>query len=57
MGSLPNHYSEPVLGAMVSVSGTQITIEESEPNAYPSLHEYSDGEVDSQCFTEYGEVT
>ena len=44
-GPLPNHYSEPVLGAMVSVSGTQITIEESEPNAYPSLHEYSDGEV------------
>ena len=44
-GPLPNHYSEPVLGAMVSVSGTQITIEESEPNAYPSLHECSDGEV------------
>ena len=44
-GPLPNHYSEPVLGAMVSVSGTQITIEESEPNAYPSLHDYSDGEV------------
>ncbi len=44
-GPLPNHYSEPVLGAMISVSGTQITIEESEPNAYPSLHNYSDGEV------------
>ena len=44
-GPLPNHYSEPVLGAMISVSGTQITIEESEPNAYPSLHECSDGEV------------
>ena len=44
-GPLPNHYSEPVLGAMISVSGMQITIEESEPNAYPSLHNYSDGEV------------
>ena len=30
---------------MVSVSGTQITVEESEPNAFPSLHNYLDGEV------------
>ena len=44
-GPLPNHYAEPVLGAMVSVSGTQITIEESEPNGFPSLHDFSDGEV------------
>ena len=44
-GPLPNHYAEPVLGAMVSVSGTQITIEESEPNSFPSLHHYADGEV------------
>tara|TARA_B100001996_G_scaffold66358_1_gene48109 strand:- start:42 stop:1772 length:1731 start_codon:yes stop_codon:yes gene_type:complete len=44
-GPLPNHYSEPVLGAMVSVSGTQITVEESEPNSFPNLHDYSDGEV------------
>ena len=44
-GPLPNHYSEPVLGAMVSVSGTQITVEESEPNSFPRLHDYSDGEV------------
>jgi hypothetical protein len=44
-GPLPNHYAEPVLGAMVSVSGTHITIEESEPNAFPSLHDFSDGEV------------
>ena len=44
-GPLPNHYAEPVLGAMVSVSGTNITIEESEPNAFPSLHDFSDGEV------------
>ena len=28
-GPLPNHYAEPVLGAMVSVSGTQIAVEES----------------------------
>tara|TARA_B100000965_G_scaffold380503_1_gene377103 strand:- start:2167 stop:3897 length:1731 start_codon:yes stop_codon:yes gene_type:complete len=44
-GPLPNHYAEPVLGAMVSVSGTNITIEESEPNAFPMLHDFSDGEV------------
>ena len=44
-GPLPNHYAEPVLGAMVSVSGTQITVEESEPNSFPRLHDYSDGEV------------
>ena len=44
-GPLPNHYAESVLGAMVSVSGTQITVEESEPNAFPSLHNYVDGEV------------
>ena len=44
-GPLPNHYAEPVLGAMISVSGTHITIEESEPNAFPSLHDFSDGEV------------
>ena len=44
-GPLPNHYAEPVLGAMVSVSGTQVTVEESEPNAFPSLHDYAEGEV------------
>tara|TARA_B100001250_G_scaffold299639_1_gene261243 strand:- start:1310 stop:3043 length:1734 start_codon:yes stop_codon:yes gene_type:complete len=44
-GPLPNHYSEPVLGAMVTVSGTQITIEESEPNSYPELHKFTEGEV------------
>ena len=44
-GPLPNHYAEPVLGAMVSVSGTQITVEESEPNAFPNLHDQVDGEV------------
>ena len=30
---------------MVSVSGTQITVEESEPNAFPNLHDQVDGEV------------
>ena len=44
-GPLPNHYAEPVLGAMISVSGTQVTVEESEPNAFSSLHDYADGEV------------
>ena len=30
---------------MVSVSGSQVTVEESEPNAFPTLHNQSDGEV------------
>ncbi len=44
-GPLPNHYSEPVLGAMISVSGTQITVEESEPKSFERLHDFSQGEV------------
>ena len=44
-GPLPNHYSEPVLGAMLTASGTQVTIEESEPGAFPDLHDLTGGEV------------
>ena len=44
-GPLPNHFSEPVLGAMLSSGQKQITIEESEPGAFPSLHDCPNGEV------------
>ena len=44
-GPLPNHYSEPVLGAMISVSGTQLTVEESEPKSFQNLHDFPQGEV------------
>ncbi len=44
-GPLPNHFSEPVLGAMLSSGGKQITIEESEPGAFPNLHNCHNGEV------------
>ena len=44
-GPLPNHFSEPVLGAMLSSGQKQITIEESEPGAFPTLHDCPNGEV------------
>ena len=44
-GPLPNHFSEPVLGAMLSSGQKQITIEESEPGAFPKLHDCPNGEV------------
>ncbi|MBT7459601.1 MAG: hypothetical protein HN794_00990 [Euryarchaeota archaeon] len=44
-GPLPNHFSEPVLGAMLSSGQKQITIEESEPGAFPTLHNCPNGEV------------
>ena len=44
-GPLPNHFSEPVLGAMLSSGGMQITIEESEPGVFPNLHNCHNGEV------------
>ncbi len=38
-GPLPNHFSEPVLGAVL-VGGTQhIALEESEPGSFPTLHQ------------------
>jgi hypothetical protein len=44
-GPLPNHFSEPVLGAMLSSGQKQITIEESEPGAFPTLHQCPNSEV------------
>jgi hypothetical protein len=44
-GPLPNHFSEPVLGAVL-VGGTQhIALEESEPGSFPMLHEIKHKDV------------
>ncbi|MAJ01940.1 MAG: hypothetical protein CMA10_06010 [Euryarchaeota archaeon] len=44
-GPLPNHFSEPVLGAVL-VGGTQhIALEESEPGSFPKLHEIKHKDV------------
>lgn len=37
-GPLPNHFNEPVLGAMLKAGETTIAIEEAEPGAFPNLH-------------------
>ena len=37
-GPLPNHFNEPVLGAMLKAGEATIAIEEAEPGAFPSLH-------------------
>ena len=44
-GPLPNHFGEPVLGAMLVAGGVQITVEESEPGSYPLLHDQENGEL------------
>ena len=44
-GPLPNHFGEPVLGAMLMAGGAQITVEESEPGSYPALHDGPKGEL------------
>jgi len=44
-GPLPNHFAEPVLGAMLMAGKTQITIEESQPGAFPTLHDCPQGEI------------
>ena len=44
-GPLPNHYGEPVLGAMIQSGDNVVTIEESQPGAYPKMHSAPDGEV------------
>ena len=38
-GPLPNHYGEPVLGAMIQAGEKMVTIEESQPGAYPEMHD------------------
>ena len=44
-GPLPNHYGEPVLGAMIKSGDKMVTIEESQPNAYPSMHDAPQDDV------------
>ena len=38
-GPLPNHFNEPVLGAMLRAGEATIAIEEAEPGAFPHLHD------------------
>jgi hypothetical protein len=38
-GPLPNHFNEPVLGAMLQAGEATIAIEEAEPGAFPDLHD------------------
>lgn len=44
-GPLPNHFNEPVLGAMLKAGEATIAIEEAEPGAFPHLHESSETKV------------
>lgn len=44
-GPMPNHFSEHVLGAVLVVGNRHITLEESEPGAFPDLHELLEQEV------------
>ena len=38
-GPLPNHYGEPVLGAMIQAGEKMVTVEESQPNSYSAMHD------------------
>ena len=38
-GPLPNHYGEMVLGAMIKSGDKMVTLEESQPGSYPSMHD------------------
>lgn len=44
-GPMPNHFGEPVLGAVLVVGSQHITVEESEPGAFHQLHEYNEREI------------
>ena len=44
-GPLPNHYGEMVLGAMIQSGDKMVTLEESQPNAYPKMHDSPDDDV------------
>lgn len=44
-GPMPNHFAEPVLGAVLVVGQQHITVEESEPSAFSQLHEHMEQEV------------
>ncbi len=42
---MPNHFAEHVLGAVLVVGQQHITLEESEPGAYPDLHDLVEQDV------------
>ena len=44
-GPLPNHFNEPVLGAMLRAGEATIAIEEAEPGAFPHLHDSEQNDV------------
>lgn len=44
-GPMPNHFAEPVLGAVLVVGQQHIIVEESEPGAFPQLHDRMEQEV------------
>lgn len=44
-GPLPNHFGEPVLGAMLVSGGAQLTVEESEPGSFSHLHNGPSGHL------------
>jgi hypothetical protein len=44
-GPMPNHFGEPVLGAVLVVGQQHITLEESEPGSFPDLHALLEREV------------
>lgn len=44
-GPMPNHFGEPVLGAVLVVGQQHITLEESEPGSFPDLHALLEKEV------------
>ena len=44
-GPLPNHFGEPVLGAMIQAGEKRVTLEEASPNDYPGMHDHPKGEV------------
>lgn len=44
-GPLPNHFGEPVLGAVLVVGDQHITLEETEPGEFQTLHQVVEKEV------------
>ena len=44
-GPLPNHYGELVLGAMIKSGDKMVTLEESQPNSFPKMHDSPQDEV------------
>lgn len=44
-GPLPNHYGEMVLGAMIQSGDKMVTLEESQPNSFPTMHDSPQDDV------------